>query len=152
MIKKNKVLKRKIADELIIRIPNTKDLKKCEELLDSRELKSPGGEVCDEKELISHLEENYFLVAELDNEVVGCLIAERLIQNGAMIWYIVVNPKYRGHNIGTRLLESFEDGVQKEEITWIILYSDLKNKKTVNFYKKNKYFNGNKCVEFMKKF
>lgn len=137
-------------NEIIIRKAELKDLEECEKLLDTPELIGPYGEVCSMESLKQDLIENPFFIAELSNKIVGCIIGEHLKQEGSMIWFLVVNPDYRGNSIGTLLLNKYEEQAKKDGITWIILYSDLHSNKTAEFYKKNNYKMGNKCVEFMK--
>lgn len=91
----------------------------------------------------------FFVAKHSGQGVVGLIHGESLICNGAVIWYFVVDQKIRNKGIGTLLLNTFESHCTKNNIKWIFGDSDI-NKKTISFYKKNKYSLSDKYIEFTK--
>ncbi len=71
-----------------------------------------------------------FLVAESMNKVVGFIIGVMEI-GSARILMLSVAPSYRRMGIGTTLLKSFLERVNKERVT---LEVRAKNRGTINFY------------------
>lgn len=96
------------------------------------------------------VEQGIFFVAETrEHNVVGLIHGERLMCDGAVIWYFVVEEQYRGNGIGKMLLTKFEEHCINNKIRWIFGTSDI-NDKTMNFYKSNKYKFEGKYIEFTK--
>lgn len=85
----------------------------------------------------------------LDTEIVGFIYGEKLMWNGAVIWYFVVDGKYRDFSIGSALINHFEEYCKRYNIKWIFGASDI-NKKTLNFYKRHEYVLSEKHIEFTK--
>jgi len=133
-----------------IRSCKTSDLKKCEDLCNSPELFYPNGGHFTAGHLKNFLSKKYFLVAEEDNKVIGLIFGEKLKAGGSIVWIVVVDKKYRGKKIGSKLLKEFEKNAKQDGCTWIVLYAATKNKNTVEFYKKHKYDIGKKYIECAK--
>lgn len=47
----------------------------------------------------------YYFVAQVDDQVVGCITADKLKNGEVEIWWIHVARSHRGHGIGRRLME-----------------------------------------------
>ena len=110
----------------------------------------------------SHLETKlgkYFLVAELDNEIVGFVYgtvnkAENMtvIENGEL--YIEIDDIYttlnnRGSNIGTLLLDKILEVAKENEIERSLIYSSTKDMDSIiKFYKKHDYKTW--CIQMVK--
>ncbi len=94
--------------------------------------------------------EGIFFVAEMKNVgVIGLIHGEKLMCDGSVIWYFVVDEQYRSQGIGKILISAFENECKNQNIKWIFGSSDI-NKKTMGFYKKNKYSFAGKYIEFTK--
>jgi ribosomal protein S18 acetylase RimI-like enzyme len=135
---------------MLIRKAGKKDLIQCENLVRIPEMRLATGGFFDRFFLEKYLDENYFLVAEDEGSVVGLIFGEPVKANGAIIWMIAVDEKIRGKGIGSRLLKAFEKKVKKIGIQWIVLYGYQKNPKVLKFYRKHKFCEGVKNVEFVK--
>jgi ribosomal protein S18 acetylase RimI-like enzyme len=85
----------------------------------------------------------------LEEKVVGYLIAEKVKAGGAIIWYLAIEKKHRNQGLGRKLLSEFENRCRKNRIEWINLYA-LENKKTLGFYKSMGYSFGEKEREIIK--
>lgn len=97
-----------------------------------------------------------FLVAKMDQKVVGFVVGpatkeeyvedwmyehtpENLTEGGhQIIFTIAVDPEYRGHNIGSKLLDAIEGNARKAKRLSISLTSLERN---VPFYLKNGFVN-----------
>jgi len=70
-------------------------------------------------------------------ELIGCLIAENLIDKGVLLWFIVIKEEYRNSSIGTEFLIKFENYLREMKgKEWIFLNG---TKQSLNFYKNNGY-------------
>jgi len=91
----------------------------------------------------------FFVAASPEDGVIGLIHGERLMGEGAVIWYFVVDKGHRNQGIGKMLLERFENFCKKAGIKWIFGAADM-NKKTVAFYKGNGYSFSGEYIEFTK--
>jgi len=135
---------------MLIRPAEKIDLKECERLLRIEEFKWPEGNYPYKNYLKQYLDKDYFLVAEENGKIVGCLFGEPLKGKLAILWYFAVDKKFRNKGIGTKLLSRFEANCKKDGDRWIILYTYSLSKKSLKFYKKRRYHLGNKFVEIEK--
>jgi len=81
-------------------------------------------------------------VAELDKEIIGMCTIQTLISTAkasytAYIEDLCVDSDYRNKGVGGRLLEYCEKWCINNNINNIHLLADGRNKKALNFYKKN---------------
>ena len=87
---------------------------------------------------------NYMFVVENDGEIIGTCIVhlqKKLIRNGgvaALIEDVAIREKFRGNNIGSKLIEKAVEFAKSKNCYKIIL-SCFPNR--VNFYEKNGFFN-----------
>lgn len=131
--------------------PATKnDLEKCENLLHISTMRCATGEYYTKSFLKDYLDENFFLVAENNGEITGCIFGEAVKDKGAIIWVIAISKKHRGASIGSKLLQAFEKNCKNIGIQWMILYAPQKKKKTCKFYQKHTFNKGIICVEYVK--
>jgi ribosomal protein S18 acetylase RimI-like enzyme len=137
--------------EYIIRSAKLADLHSCETLLDSPEFITADGEKWTARWLSNYVDDNFFQVAECNNKIIGCIVGEKLKYNGAVVWLLGIDSNMRGRGIGSNLLKKFEIRAKKIGCEWIIIYADLHNEKTLEFYKKNLYCDGSKYVECLKR-
>lgn len=133
-----------------IRACKKSDLKRCEELCDTPELYFANGGHFSVSDLEAWLDKKYFLVSEINNKVIGLVFGEEVKCNGFMIWVIVVDKDYRGRKIGEKLLKQIEKNAKEGGRSWVVLYASTKSKKNIEFYKKQKYLIGQKCIECAK--
>jgi len=134
----------------IIRPAKDSDLIACERLLSVPELFFPDGKPWSKDWIANYLDNDFFLVAELDGEVVGCIIGESLKKQGSLIWLLSVDSGSRGLGIGAQLLKAYENNARNKGIAWIMLYSVLYDERTLKFYQKNNYLCGSKLTECLK--
>ncbi len=133
-----------------IRPCKTSDLKQCEDLCNSPELFYPNGGHFTVGHLKHLLSDNYFLVAEEDDKILGLIFGEKLKAGGSIVWVIVVSKELRGTKIGSKLLKQFEKNAKSDGCHWSVLYAGTNSKKVVEFYKQNKYDIGQKYIECAK--
>lgn len=83
--------------------------------------------------------------------LVSVLLAEKLVHNGCILWYIATDPEKRNLGYGGKLLDSFEETVKKEGLKWIFLNA---TKDSLNFYKKHGFVTSehSKVYEHVKDF
>ncbi len=137
---------------MIIRGATEKDLPCCESLLKLPEFEFYEGGYPDAGFLKNYLEKDYFLVAEEDEKIIGCIIGEPLKANGVIIWYFVIDRKLRGGGIGKMLISAFEKKANENGKEWILLQCPLDSEDSKNFYRKRRYNEGKPMVEFEKEF
>ena len=135
-----------------IRNARLEDIDQCFNLANVRELEIQGGGSPPKYWLKSIIEENQiFLVAEENGEVVGFRMGERIAGNIAFAHLLVVKKDKRGKGIGSILSKEFEKECKKRRL-WLILSNVYaKNKKTISFFTKNGYKRGSLVYEFAKK-
>lgn len=100
--------------------------------------------------LKEYLDKNFFLIAENNHKVIGCIFGEMVRGKGAIVWVIVVSEKRRGSGTGSKLLKAFEKHCKNLKIQWIILYAPQNKNKTCEFYQKHQFNKGIASVEFVK--
>lgn len=134
---------------MVIRPSEKKDLLVCEKLLHLPDFRFADGKYPDVEFLEKYLDDDYFLVVEIDEKIIGCIFGEPIKANGVFIWYFVVEEKHRNKGIGTKLFSEFEKRSRKNGIKWFNLYANS-NKKTINFYSKNGLYIGKPYIECKK--
>ncbi len=90
------------------------------------------------KEFISHKNENLFLVAEENKEILGFLFAKILSHHSGgwcMLDNIAINKKFRNKGIGTLLLKRFYTKLKSKKIHYIQILEEEHHKKTRTFWK-----------------
>lgn len=80
-----------------------------------------------------------FLVAKMNNNVVGFLAGARLTLKESRILMLSVNPNYQGFGIGSKLLNNFEVLSLSIGIRTVRLEVRVSNYKAIQFYQKRKY-------------
>ncbi len=133
-----------------IRSANKNDLESCANLLKQPGLEIPSGGYFKENWLFSYLDENFFLVAENNNEIIGVIVAEKIKLSGCILWWLAVSPIFHGKGVGSKLLLKLESNCKKIGIDWIILYSPIQNKKSIVFYEQRGFKKGKKQFEMLK--
>ncbi|EJT6495295.1 GNAT family N-acetyltransferase [Clostridium perfringens] len=99
----------------VIRFANQKDLKATMEF-----------DLHKNEEVISNkINMKEVIVAELDNQVVGCLKIEYIWTHIPFISYIVVKDGLRGSGIGESLLNFLEEYLKKEKNSAFLLSSSM---------------------------
>lgn len=89
------------------------------------------------------IENKLLLVAIIDDKMVGYISwftydnAARKEKKHAEIDNIIVLDEYRNDGVGTRLIEEFKNICKKQEIKYLTVSTNMKNKNTISFYIKN---------------
>jgi len=129
---KIKILKAKIEDiEVCVKLAKTKELQYAPGLFPS------------EKELKSGARHGLFYVAKVEDKIVGFVLGYILSRQSGYIDLLVVEEKYRGQGIGTKLLSKIKKKMHQEEINnaWLIAHE---NQKDVEFYLKKHFKQGDR--------
>lgn len=86
---------------------------------------------------------HYVLVAQIDNEIIGYLSGS-INEKGSYehvrygeINNMYISDKYRGLNIGKKLINNFKNYCISNGINNLIVTASYKNNNAINFYKKN---------------
>ena len=106
----------------------------------------------DENNLLPHYLGSYFLLATLEEDVIGYILGEKKLGERSIInknaeAYLEINDLYvqkgfRGRSVGKKLIEEIEKRAKKDGIKQIQLYSANKDIiKTIKFYEKNGFSN-----------
>jgi GNAT superfamily N-acetyltransferase len=135
---------------MIIRRAEKSDLIECEKLIHIPELRLANGEYYDHLFLENYLDENFFLVAVIDNVISGVIMGEPIKGNGAMIWLLTVSENMRGKGVGTSLFSELEIRAKNYGIRWLVFYGYSMNEKLLDFFKKLKYSQGVHFIEYVK--
>ena len=80
------------------------------------------------------IQRDLFLVAELDNNIIGTAMAGFDGHRG-WVYYVAVKPEYRRRGIGKALMLSVEQGLARIGCTKLNLQVRSSNEETVKFYK-----------------
>jgi ribosomal protein S18 acetylase RimI-like enzyme len=144
----------KTISDIKIKAAKKADLVICEKIAKTKELTLYNGTYLTKEYMSHYLNRNYFLVASIQDTIVGFIYGEKIKDSGSLVWIIAVSKEHRGHNIGTFLLNEYERRMKKINIEWVVLYGSKVDDSTINFYKKNKYRSQDKLsyVEFIKEF
>jgi GNAT superfamily N-acetyltransferase len=138
-----------MPDGVIIRPAEDRDIKRIR-ALQAQDVMAADGQVWSHKHLNMVMRRGFLFAAEHDGAVVGYICGERLLDNGAMLWYHIVDEEFRGQGIGTLLLDYFEQVLQEQGVEWFIAYSD--KSRVVNFHKKRGASIGDSYTEIIKDF
>ncbi len=134
-----------------IRPAHKKDLVQLEELFSLPELMLPNGKFMSAELLSHYLDDDFFLVIENEDEILGAIFGEQIKYEGMMLWDFAVKKSYQGKGVGKMLLEEFEKNTRSRGLTWIIGYVPERNPSSVQFYKKRGYaMEGETYIEFLK--
>lgn len=102
----------------------------------------PFHELSEIKELITHPKENIFFKAKVNGELAGFIYA-RILSHHAGGWCMLdnigVEPKYRRHGIGEKLLKMLYKELKKRKVWYVQILEEAHHKKTRAFWKKMGY-------------
>lgn len=98
----------------------------------------------------AHLTEGILLVAEEGGTIVGFVLAEMLLNRGALLWTMGVAPDARGLGVGTAILDAAERAAFERGAQWIVLYAATKDPRLATFYTRHGYEPGQGVVEYVK--
>ena len=105
-------------------------------LLKQPMLKNPEGKYSDKDWINKLISKGYSIGGYINDEIISCVIGECLTDNGILLWFCAVNPKYQSMGYGEKSLRYFENFVLRKNKTWIFLNA---TKNSIPFYQKNKY-------------
>lgn len=133
-----------------IRPAEKKDLLNCKKLYSIPELACANGHYLSVEEMEDYIDDDFFLVAEDNGQIIGSIFGEKIKAGGAMLWMFAVDKNYRNAGIGTKLFSAFEKNCHRYNVTWIILYAPVENEDTKRFYKNKGFDLGRTYVENVK--
>lgn len=79
--------------------------------------------------------DNIFLIAEFNKEILGFIYAKILTKDWCMLDNLVVDEKYREHGIGTILLNELYKILKKQKVSYVQILEEIHHKNTRNFWK-----------------
>lgn len=122
-----------MIEKLVIRTVNERDVDKIVEL----EKKIFGFDGYP-RYLVEYLVFNadFFIVACIDDEIVGYICGETKLDKGHIIT-LAVDNRYRRRGIGSKLLKLFIETEKRRGIKMIYLEVSVKNKVAIKFYEKH---------------
>lgn len=132
-----------------IRPATKEDLPVCEHLFRVQELQFIGGDYANESFLEQFLDDNYFLVAEEERTIIGCVYGEPLKAEGVVLWMVAVSEEQRGKGIGKRLVKAFEHNCYEQGKEWMYLLG-LDTEQHEKLYTSLGFTGGKKLVEYLK--
>jgi len=137
-----------MTEKIIIRKANEKDITAVRAIANVPGLQVAGEERAPGEKWFKAFikEKQMFFVAEIKKEVVGFIIGERTTGNIGYLWEMGVRLDLRSKGIGSLLLKKFIDGCEKRKLRFAIAYGHA-NKKTINFFKKHKFIEGDNYKE-----
>lgn len=141
-----------MSKNLIVRPAFPSDLDACVSLVSVPELVLTTGDYMTSDYMCKYLNENFFLVAEEDEEIIGMLFSEPIKDSGCLVWAIAVAKNRRGQGIGSMLLIELQKRIVRLGLNWIILYGFADSEAALAFYQSNGFRKGIRCVEFVKEF
>jgi ribosomal protein S18 acetylase RimI-like enzyme len=87
-----------------------------------------------------NLPNNLDYLVYIDNKLIGYLIGDfRNLNSGRLIYYIsyiYISKSYRGHKIGSQLLDLIINICKTKKIKYIVLTCDSEDNKIVRFYER----------------
>lgn len=99
-----------------------------------------------DESLNNYLAGNLFFVAYDSDKFLGYILGERLLGDGAMIWFCEIMPEYRNGVAAKLLIDKFEATCKAVGITWTIAFTV---QKLANVYKHFGAFTGEKYTEVL---
>ena len=131
-----------------IRKVKKEDVKQCVKLSKIPEFEI-GNMYPDKDSLIEMMKHKLFLVAEENKKIIGFIAGYKHSKKDAYIDLLTVSEKGKG--IGKKLLEELKKLMKKQKIKLFWLIAPEFNKKTLNFYRKNKLKQGKSYKVFYNK-
>ncbi len=98
------------------------------------------------EEWIKKPKDNILLVAEINKKMVGFLYAKIMVREWCMIDNIGVKQEWRKKGIGKILLGELFKILKNKKVNFVQLLTNLKHKKTINFWKSRKFKEGEKFL------
>lgn len=79
---------------------------------------------------------DYVVLVKYKNEGVGVVTGMRHLPSKAIMTDIVVDPKYRGHAVGIKLIEGFFQKVKSDGFSYAMGITEPHNRAAINLYKR----------------
>ena len=93
------------------------------------------------KRWINDPKDDILLVARHEDRVIGmCMVS--VLRDWAFCFGLFVEKDYRSQGIGKKLLEEVEKRLKKEGVTNLTLLADVKNRRGLKFYEREKFYKG----------
>jgi GNAT superfamily N-acetyltransferase len=139
--------KSRSAGKVSIRQAEPGDLKECAKILHTRELAGASGWYPTPR-VLTRCVGKYFLVAEEEGRILGCVVVEPL-KYGVIGWWFAVTKDARGKGVGSALLRQLERTARRDGKHFFLIYSKA-GSKAVEFYRKRGYEAGQNFTELIK--
>lgn len=136
---------------VLIRLATLDDCGTCAELSKIRELALTDGSYIPENFFKVRVDDDeLFFVAEDQGKVVGYVVGEPLKGGIVYLSLFTVDKSQRGNGLGKQLISTFEEKCRQKKTNLIFFCAPKFNKKTVAFYNKQGFIQGDEQVLFMK--
>lgn len=120
------------------------DIDRCLEILQDDMLLSPDNNYISDKDWLIEFLDEYFLVLEENEKIIGCFLANNIFKDGVYIWYIVIDPNFRAYRKISYFIKEIKTILKNNNKTWTFFTSGLKND---NFYKRKGFVTNDKIVK-----
>ncbi|MFH1589210.1 MAG: GNAT family N-acetyltransferase [archaeon] len=133
-----------------VKLGDLEDLKQCALL--SRIPEFTTTKSMSDKEILEYfadyVKKGIMLVAKENDEVLGFITGEYMLNNYVWIDAIVVKPEIRGKGVGKLLFSEFKELLKKKKVKHIYLMAPKFNTNTVAFYQSIAMKKGEEFIEF----
>jgi N-acetylglutamate synthase-like GNAT family acetyltransferase len=119
-----------------IRQARMEDLNQCLELMNHPNLLY-ANEIAPEADYVGgFIDGKHFLVAEINNKIVGLCAGEPIKSNGFLMHYLIANPNYSKYKIGDSLLRTMTNFLTESGTEFILAYANAADTRLINLYKR----------------
>lgn len=135
--------------DIKVRLGTINDCEACARLSKIEELLSPGVDNLPAEFFEAYIDDDeMFLVAEVEGNVVGCVVGQPMKGNWAYISILTVDSVMRGQGIGRMLIDAILKRCTAMRFGYIALFAPKFNKKTLAFYRSRGFGEGKEYIEF----
>ena len=135
-----------MKDNVVIRPVQEADIKALQKL-QADNIPDADGPAWTDYDWISHIKDGINFVAESGGHIQGYVAAERLLGDGALLHYLIVDEQYRSGEVSLLLFSYFEESLRDNGIKWYLTYA---RPKVASFLEKHGAFIGETYTEVLK--